>query len=328
MEPETTVHPTALGTTDAAASTDDPSESSLPADKGSTVRDVGDNAREDEPEAALHAETTEPAATAATDPDGAIRTVAKPRRDDDQEPHSTDATNRTTVLPQKPVKRARTAYFIFADDHRARVQKEHPGEGVATQAKALGHLWANLPADAKLVYQNQAAQERERVAQQLQAWKDAGGLATATTNTGLGANSSLLESSSPANNNADSLVFPVARVRKICKLDTDVKGLSKEALLLVTKAAELFTSQLGTETTRVAQIQNRRTLLPDDVAQVCATRARFDFLQPDIQDLTRQQQTQARVHQQEKAAAAGEVATGRANGKNITDYFAAVPQPE
>lgn len=34
-------------------------------------------------------------------------------------------------LPTLPLKRARTAYFIFADDKREEVKKKNPGEGVA-----------------------------------------------------------------------------------------------------------------------------------------------------------------------------------------------------
>ena len=81
--------------------------------------------------------------------------------------------------------------------------------------------------------------------------------------------------------------FPVARIRKICKLDPEVRGLSKEALLLVTKCAELSLEKLGKESVQVAQLQNRRKLLPDDVAHVCAHREQFLFLKDDVKDLLR-----------------------------------------
>jgi DNA-directed RNA polymerase I subunit RPA43 len=34
----------------------------------------------------------------------------------------------------------------------------------------------------------------------------------------------------------------------------------------------------------VAQLQNRRKLLPDDIAQVCSTREQFLFLREDVKD--------------------------------------------
>ena len=44
--------------------------------------------------------------------------------------------------PPRPPKRARTAYFIFADSVRQEVQQDH--QGVAAQAKAIGAKWKTL----------------------------------------------------------------------------------------------------------------------------------------------------------------------------------------
>jgi len=189
------------------------------------------------------------------------------------------------AIPLRPIKRARTAYFIFADDKRAEVQKQHPGEGVAVVARVLGQLWANMNAEDKQIYQDRAAQERERVSKELQAWKDAGGLEALEANNIPAAPNH----SGAAASSGHTLIYPIARIRKICKLDPEVRGVSKEAIILITKAAELATSKIGRETVRVAQIQNRRKLLPEDVAQVCATREQFLFLREDIQDLARRQ---------------------------------------
>lgn len=148
-------------------------------------------------------------------------------------------------------------------------------------ARELGKLWSALSEEEKKVYQNLAADERERVVRDTQAWLAAGGAERMAE---------LAEPSSASSLDA-TLVFPVARIRKICKLDPEVRGLSKEALLLVTKAAELGLAKLGNESVKHAQIQNRRKLLPDDVAQVCASREQFMFLREDIQDQVREQQS-------------------------------------
>lgn len=117
---------------------------------------------------------------------------------------------------------------------------------------------------------------------------------------------------------ASSLVFPVARIRKICKLDPDVRGLSKEGLLLVCKAAELATAKLGKESVSVAQMQNRRKLLPDDVSQVCATREQFMFLREDISDLARQQMKEAAAASKAKSASK---TSSMPQSKPLTDFF-------
>ena len=202
-------------------------------------------------------------------------------------------------LLSKPVKRARTAYFIFTDEKRAQVQQEHPGEGVAAVAKALGQLWSTLSPDEKAFYQTKAQTEKDRVAQELAAWE---------------AQAKALGLDVPKQDWGDSTIFPHARIRKICKLDPDVKGLSKEALALVTKATEVFLVQLGQETVKVAQIQNRRKLLPQDLAQVCASRSVFGFLRDDMQDLVKQ--SAAVVAPKAKVAAVAPTST-----KPLTDFF-------
>lgn len=175
--------------------------------------------------------------------------------------------------------------------------------GAPAIAKALGQLWATLPDSEKQVYQQKAAAEREQVSQAMEAWKAAGG--------------TVPDVPSPASMSHDGgVAFPLNRIRKICKLDPEVRTLSKEALLLVTKAAELALVQVAKETVKVAQIQNRRKLLPEDLVQVCSVRDQFQFLREDIQDLHRKQQKEAA---QTKAVNKKEV---KVASKPLTDFFA------
>ena len=190
---------------------------------------------------------------------------------------TTKTTTKTTVpepIEGRPPKRARTAYFIFADVMRPRVQQEHPGEGVATQAKAIGALWKSIEENERDKYKAMATKEKEAFATAMTAYQAKFG--------------SELESNNNANQTSeDDLVFPVARIRKIAKLDPEVKTLSKEALQLVVKSAELALAKLGQESVKVARLQNRRTLLADDIAHVCSHREAFRFLKEDIADLTK-----------------------------------------
>jgi DNA-directed RNA polymerase I subunit RPA43 len=190
---------------------------------------------------------------------------------------------------------------------------QHPGEGVAAVARALGLIWGTMTDEEKLPYQQKAAAEREQVVAATEAWKAAGGVVPEAT-------------ASSSNNKTDgSLVLPAARIRKICKLDPDVRGLSKEALLLITKAAELATAKLGLECVKTAQIQNRRKLLPEDVAQVISAREQFLFLREDIQDLHRQQQKEAAANNKSTTTKtkSKENTAAAKNSKPLTDYFKA-----
>ena len=84
--------------------------------------------------------------------------------------------------------------------------------------------------------------------------------------------------------------------------------------MLMTKAAELFVSKLGTETVRVAQMQNRRKLLPEDVTQVCGLREPFAFLRDDLKDL---------VKAQKKSMAAAAAAAGKGGANDSKKAVAA-----
>lgn len=191
--------------------------------------------------------------------------------------------------------------------------QQHPGEGVGAVARETGQLWSALTEEEKVPYHEQSAHEKEQVKKALELYKDLPDSAVAgVTN----------DKKLPVN----ALSLPSARIRKIAKLDPDVKGMGKEALLLITKSAELFTSKLGMETVKVAALQNRRKLLPEDVAHVCSAREQFLFLRDDIKDLQQEQHAQNVANKQKKASTTSETATtaAAANAKPLTDYFGSV----
>lgn len=53
------------------------------------------------------------------------------------------------------------------------------------------------------------------------------------------------------------LIIPVARVRRTCKLDPDVKNVSKEAVTLITKATELFVAKMSDESFKISSLSGR-----------------------------------------------------------------------
>mmetsp|Transcript_26868 Transcript_26868/g.32552 ORF Transcript_26868/g.32552 Transcript_26868/m.32552 type:complete len:134 (-) Transcript_26868:54-455(-) len=111
-----------------------------------------------------------------------------------------------------------------------------------------------------------------------------------------------VSSSHPTSATSDQdLKLPLARINKIAKLDPEVKKFTREALLLITKSAELFTEKLGRQSEGVAKVQNRRTLLPEDVMEVCSGgKEQFLFLREDIRDLVREQIQERNNNKKEK----------------------------
>ena len=193
----------------------------------------------------------------------------------------------------------------------------------------MGQKWAATSDEEKETFREMAAKEREQVAKLTEQRKKA------ILDAGLNPNDfdDNPNGKDGSKDAAGGLVFPVARIKRIAKLDPEVKNLSKEAIHLVVKAAELFTAQLGQETTGVARIQNRRTLLPQDVAHVCKHVSAFTFLKDDIQDLVAQK-VREREENSNANADNGEVGkavskkeaqleAAAAGSKPLTAYFGA-----
>ncbi|KAL3768861.1 hypothetical protein ACHAWO_013147 [Cyclotella atomus] len=269
--------------------------------------------------------------------------AAAPDADNENEPvkrrsigeKSEDAAADDEPMPTLPLKKARTAYFIFADEKREMLKEQvriprcfdelpisknlmmlcfyismnqHKGEGVAALARATGELWSALDATQRKVYETQAAEERDRVSRDMQRLKDAGLWPEAVSGEGGG------------ETNDDGLILPVARIRKICKLDPDVKGMSKESTMLIAKATELFCVKLGNECVTMAQMQNRRKLLPEDVVEVCSMKERFMFLKDDLKDLAKEQ-LQERKEKEKEEGKPGAKSSNHDDGKATSSLF-------
>mmetsp|Transcript_3587 Transcript_3587/g.6185 ORF Transcript_3587/g.6185 Transcript_3587/m.6185 type:complete len:365 (+) Transcript_3587:10-1104(+) len=227
-----------------------------------------------------------------------------------------------TPLPTLPLKKGRTAYFLFANDKREELKQKYQGEGVAALSKATGELWKQLQPAEKEVYETQAAQEREKYRVDKQRLIDAGVWPESGGGSGGGG------ANDAGEYDEDGILFPIGRIRKICKLDGDVKGMSKEATLLVAKATELFASRLGSEVVTMAQMSNRRKLMPDDVVEVCSVKERFMFLKDDLQDLIHEQKEVQKEKENEKASSGSKSDKSWGGGKptsaSLLSYFGKV----
>ena len=72
--------------------------------------------------------------------------------------------------------------------------------------------------------------------------------------------------------------LPQSRVRQVCALDDDFRLLSKDALLLLTKATELFVTDLAGTCGNVARQQKRKTMQVQDIVSVTSYVDKFHFI--------------------------------------------------
>ncbi|GHJ87886.1 hypothetical protein NliqN6_4288 [Naganishia liquefaciens] len=72
--------------------------------------------------------------------------------------------------------------------------------------------------------------------------------------------------------------LPLARIKKVMKSDPDVKMISAEVPVLLSKACEIFIAELTCRAWLVAESHKRRTLQKSDVASAIGFSDMFDFL--------------------------------------------------
>lgn len=77
---------------------------------------------------------------------------------------------------------------------------------------------------------------------------------------------------------AVATVFPIARIKRIAKMDEDVKLLSPGAALLIAKATELFVEQLTAAAFAQTAKTGRKTLAYNDCAQAVLESDCYEFL--------------------------------------------------
>merc|ERR1739848_489236 len=72
--------------------------------------------------------------------------------------------------------------------------------------------------------------------------------------------------------------LPLARIKKIMKIDDDVRMISSEAPLLFAKAAQIFITELTLRAWIHTEDSKRRTLQRNDIAMAITKFDQFDFL--------------------------------------------------
>ena len=73
--------------------------------------------------------------------------------------------------------------------------------------------------------------------------------------------------------------LPMNRVRQIINLDSESQMITKEALLLISKATEFFVQDLAGVCANIAKSQKRKTLQIQDIQLAADSIDKFHFIQ-------------------------------------------------
>ncbi len=135
---------------------------------------------------------------------------------------------------------AKSAWMLYTADARAAMKIEQPSLKVTEQVKLMSEQWKGLSDEARQPYLDKAAADKERYqadkavvaeAQARHATREAKHL----KKKGEGGGEGKMVARGPREL-SDEMLFPLVRIRRIMKLDPEVKNVSKDAAVLVAKA--------------------------------------------------------------------------------------------
>ncbi|TMW55830.1 hypothetical protein Poli38472_008478 [Pythium oligandrum] len=171
-----------------------------------------------------------------------------------------------------PPKKPQSAYFLFAADKRKTVAQENPGLRIGEIQKLITAQWKELSAEEKEHYTTLAVQDKERY--EREKLENPVELPEANAQDGV--------EDEPTGN---VCIYPLGRVKRIIQSDPDVNKVSREALIAISKASELFAQYLATKSYEQTLYNNKRQIKASDVARAIQTTSVLDWLREDFPDV-------------------------------------------
>lgn len=161
------------------------------------------------------------------------------------------------------------AYLVFAGEMREPAKAElvalgDPKPGMGDIAKRVGEKWKLLSEDEKAAYKTKAEtinaeNEREYAAKV--------------------ASGEIVEGGEEEKEDAEpDLSLPLARVKRIMRLDKEVKNTAVDACRLISRATELFVESLVEGAYQTMKAQKRKTVKHADVEHHVLRKPRLEFL--------------------------------------------------
>eukprot|EP00514_Thraustochytrium_sp_LLF1b_P012306 CAMPEP_0184548998 /NCGR_PEP_ID=MMETSP0199_2-20130426/6546_1 /TAXON_ID=1112570 /ORGANISM="Thraustochytrium sp., Strain LLF1b" /LENGTH=357 /DNA_ID=CAMNT_0026943679 /DNA_START=56 /DNA_END=1129 /DNA_ORIENTATION=- len=175
-----------------------------------------------------------------------------------------------TSKPKKPL----SGYMIFMMEHRAQVAADNPNLKLGGVAQKVAEIWRDLSPEAKEKYTELAAKAKVEYKKAMELYIASGAAQE--------------DKNGEATPEVGTVELPLARVTKIAKKNPDVKKLSKEAGLAVTKATELFVDYFAGVLADRAKFKNKRTINYGLVREcVLSGPEQLEFLEDDFPEQQR-----------------------------------------
>ena len=170
---------------------------------------------------------------------------------------------------KKELKKPCTAFFIYLNEMRSKIVQDNPGISFKEIPKVCSEMFKNLNTEDRAHYDKLAKLDRERYTKEVEEDK------------------LNRKDDHEVNLQADSLKFgtelvlPLGRIKRIIKLDSEIKNISKEALIAITKSTELFISSLTLKTSQITGKRKGKVIKDSDLYQTVFSHEPLHFLRLD-----------------------------------------------
>lgn len=175
---------------------------------------------------------------------------------------------RVRMVAKKPPSK----WVLFLGEQRKTVQEANPELAMGEVTKFIANLYKELP-DSELERLEAICIEKKKEYESIIAHNRAIDDEEGTT---FGTNKG---SDMPGKG---KLLLPLARIKRIIKLDEEVKNVSKESVATIAKATELFIARMALKTATTARIRGGRTINMNDLLHTIHTIRSFEFLDMDF----------------------------------------------
>jgi len=187
------------------------------------------------------------------------------------------------------IKRPTTTWIEYCQFKRQELLGKNPKMNFAELAKAMSEGFKNMSEAERLQLNDICEKDKERYKNEL----IARGIDPATVlpkqrnraggGPGRGRGKKVAADGVGGGEEGDQFFdLPLAKVKKIMKLDPEVKQLASDAILAVTRCTELFLASLLTKSLEASERRGTKTVHLVDVLHTVQTRDCFEFLRLDL----------------------------------------------
>ncbi len=179
------------------------------------------------------------------------------------------------VIPVPEPKKPLTSWIKFSLDCRAKMKEEGVKLPFKETAAYIASAFKALSPEERAKYDEEAAADKARYMEELKAYQEY--RIAHLENIGGSLSHHGLETE------PGELVLPLARIKRIAKLDENVKNISSEGAVAMTKATELFIQYAAIKTLRTANSKGiKRALRLDDFFDTVLRDRPLQFLKWDF----------------------------------------------